>query len=129
MLAIDTNVIVRYLLDDDPEQSPAARRLIDDHEVFIPTTVFLETEWVLRSSYRLEPSAINTTLRQLAGLPTVTLENPPLVAQALAWFANGLDFADALHKASSAHCEAFYTFDRNLVRSTTSDGVEARRPA
>ena len=51
MLAIDTNLIVRYLVGDDPGQAARARRLIDNNDVFICTTVLLETEWVLRSVY------------------------------------------------------------------------------
>jgi predicted nucleic acid-binding protein len=51
MLAIDTNLIVRYLTGDHPEQSPKARALIDSEDVFVCTTVLLETEWVLRSVY------------------------------------------------------------------------------
>ena len=55
MLAIDTNLILRYLTGDRPEQSPKARTLIDNEEVFVCTTVLLETEWVLRSAYGYTP--------------------------------------------------------------------------
>jgi predicted nucleic acid-binding protein len=51
VLAIDTNVIVRYLTADHPEQSRKAKALIDRQDVFVCTTVLLETEWVLRSAY------------------------------------------------------------------------------
>src|SRR5271165_3450212 len=51
MLAIDTNLVVRYLVGDDPGQAARARSLIDNNDVFVCTTVLLETEWVLRSVY------------------------------------------------------------------------------
>ena len=51
MLAFDTNIIVRYLTGDHPQQSRKAKALIDSEHIFVCTTVLLETEWVLRSVY------------------------------------------------------------------------------
>jgi predicted nucleic acid-binding protein len=51
MLAIDTNVVVRYLTGDDPDQAAKARRIVDGEAVLVTTTVLLETEWVLRGAY------------------------------------------------------------------------------
>ena len=52
MIAIDTNVVVRFLVNDDPEQAQRARRLIESEDVFLSTTALLETEWVLRVAYK-----------------------------------------------------------------------------
>ncbi|GEO15783.1 type II toxin-antitoxin system VapC family toxin [Microvirga aerophila] len=117
MLAIDTNVIVRYLTADHPVQAPQARALIDGHEVFVGTTVLLETEWVLRSAYGYSPVQVGEALRGFAGLPRVTLEDPALAATALDWMGQGMDFADALHLAKAEGCTAFVTFDRPLARA------------
>ena len=117
MLAIDTNVIVRYLTGDHPEQSLQARVLIDHHDVFVGTTVLLETEWVLRSAYGYRPSQVGEALRAFAGLPRVSLEDPVLAATALAWMAKGMDFADALHLAKAEGCTAFVSFDRRLAKT------------
>jgi predicted nucleic acid-binding protein len=117
MLAIDTNVIVRYLTADHPVQAPQARALIDDHEVFVGTTVLLETEGVLRSAYGYSPAQVGEALRGFAGLPRVTLEDPALAATALDWMGKGMDFADALHLAKAEGCTAFVTFDRRLARA------------
>lgn len=117
MLAVDTNVIVRYLTNDHPQQSPRARKLVDGQDVWVATTVLLETEWVLRSVYRFTPVQIAAALRQFAGLPRVTLENPALAAQALDWVELGLDFADALHLGASGRCEAFATFDTDFIKA------------
>lgn len=115
MRAIDTNVIVRFLTNDDRRQAQAARTAIEAGDVFIPTTVLLETEWVLRSAYGFEPGLIVEAMRGLVGLPGVTVENPSQLAQALDTMADGMDFADALHLSASSACEAFLTFDRKLA--------------
>ena len=116
MLAIDTNLIVRYLTGDDPDQASRARAVIDGGEVFVPLTVVLEVEWVLRSAYDFRAPEVIRALRAFAGLPRVSLEEPDLVAGALDLIALGLDFADALHLRRSSHCEGFVTFDRTLVK-------------
>ena len=117
MLAVDTNVIVRYLTNDHPRQSPRARNLVDGQDVWVPTTVLLETEWVLRSVYHYTPTQIAIALRKFAGLPHVTVENAALAAQALNWAEQGMDFADALHLGAADHCEAFATFDTDFVKA------------
>ena len=67
MLAIDTNLVVRYLTGDHPEQSAKAKALIDGQDVFVSTTLLLETEWVLRSVYGFEGSQLALALRAFAG--------------------------------------------------------------
>jgi predicted nucleic-acid-binding protein len=113
--AIDTNVVVRFLTNDDKRQAQAARAVIEQGDIFVATTVLLETEWVLRSAYGFEAIQIVEGLRGLAGLPGVALEDATLLAQALDWMSQGIDFADALHLSKSDGCEAFLTFDRRLV--------------
>lgn len=116
MRAIDTNVIVRFLTADDPKQAQTARRVIEAGGIFVGTTVMLETEWVLRAGYAFTAAQIATGLRGLGGLAGVTIEEPGEIAQALDWMGEGMDFADALHLARAAHCDAFVTFDRKLAR-------------
>lgn len=123
MRAIDTNVIVRFLTADDPAQARAARSVIEGGDVFIGTTVALETEWVLRAGYQFSSGEIAAALRGLGGLPGVTLEAPAELAQALDWMGEGMDFADALHLARARHCSAFVTFDRRLARDANALGV------
>ena len=117
MHAVDTNVIVRCLARDDARQSPIARDFVDSHEVLVLSSVLIECEWVMRSVHRLSPVQIAALLRQFVGLPTVSIEQPQIVAQALEWFEQGMDFADAIHLANCEDCEAFATFDRKLVAS------------
>ena len=117
MRAIDTNVIVRFLTADDAGQAEAARRAIEVGDVFIATTVLLETEWVLRSGYGFSAQEIGAALEGLAGLPGVTVEDPPALAFALTGLARGMDFADALHLAKADGCSAFLSFDIKLAKA------------
>ena len=120
MRAVDTNVIVRYLTNDDPKQAAKARALIGHEPIFVPRTVLLEVEWVLRSVYDLPVARIIPAFRALAGLPGIMVEDASLVAKAMEWTEGGLDFADALHLAASASCETFLTFDKRFSRSAAS---------
>lgn len=129
MLAIDTNLIVRYLTGDHPQQSRRARKLIDGQPVFAAITVILEVEWVLRSTYGYRPADVARALRAFAGLPTVTIEDAPIVAAALDLAENGMDFADALHLGKSTHCEGMATFDRKLVKAAKAAGFTGVREA
>jgi len=126
MLAIDTNVLVRFLTRDQPKQAARAGALLEGHEVFVATTVLLETEWVLRSTYGFEPRQVANALKGFLGLPQVRLRDREMVAQALAWAADGLDFADALHLAAAEDCEAFVSFDERFVKRGRALGASVR---
>jgi predicted nucleic-acid-binding protein len=117
VIAVDTNIPVRYLVEDDVAQTDRAETVLRSRSVFLPKTVLLETEWVLRTLYRFERAAIEDGLTRLLGLPGIEVEDRPAVALALAWYGQGpLAFADALHLASSRHADAFATFDQTLRR-------------
>jgi predicted nucleic-acid-binding protein len=122
MIAIDTNVLVRLVTNDDPAQGRRAAELFHNHDIFVPKTVLLESEWVLRYAYQLAPDRIAAALRGVLGLPRVTVEDPGAVTLALERFEAGLDFADALHWASSQHTERFVTFDQKLTRRARALG-------
>jgi len=113
--AIDTNVVVRFLTADDRRQARAARSAIEAGDIFVATTVLLESEWVLRSAYGFSSAQIAGALRGLAGLTGVTVEEPQVLARALDWHESGMDFADALHLVKAEGCRSFLTFDRRLA--------------
>ncbi len=117
MKAIDTNVVVRYLTGDDPRQSAKARGVVETGGVYVSTTVFLESEWVLRSVYGLSAKDVAAALRAFSGLPGITVESPSLLKKALDRAEAGMDFADALHLGSAGHCETMLTFDRSFIRT------------
>ncbi|WP_043738924.1 type II toxin-antitoxin system VapC family toxin [Thioalkalivibrio nitratireducens] len=117
MIAIDTNILARFYVEDphDPEaasQRPVARRiLVESPSLYVPMTVVLELEWVLRAFYRFEAADFIRVVRHLLGLSHVVVGGREHVETALDWHHEGLDFADALHLAASAHCKEFLSFD------------------
>lgn len=130
MIALDTNVLARFYVDDpaDPEaakQRPAAHRLLGESaQIFIPLTVVLELEWLLRAFYGFATEDFVRVIRHLLGLPNVSVEEWPRVNDALAWHSEGLDFADALHLSASKHCTDFISFDdRRFARRANRLGV------
>jgi predicted nucleic-acid-binding protein len=120
--AIDTNVVVRFLTNDDAGQAERARRLVTDNDVFVSQTVLLEVEWVLRAGYSLPRHDVLDALDAFAALPQVRLDQPKRVAKALEWAKTGMDFADALHLAAAEGCESFATFDRDLLKRAQQAG-------
>jgi len=116
MLAVDTNIVVRLLTNDDATQTRRAAALFASEQIYLSRTVLLESEWVLRFSYELPPNIILLALRKLVGLPNVMLEQQREIAEALDGFEQGLDFADALHLAASRRAGRFASFDRKLIK-------------
>lgn len=117
MIALDTNILARFYVDDpgDPEaakQRPVAYDVLArSPSLFVPLTVTLELEWVLRAFYRFDAVRVVQVMDHLLGLANVNVEETGRIAQALHLLGQGMDFADALHLAGSGHCEALYTFD------------------
>jgi len=118
VIAVDTNIIVRFLTGDEARQYAASRNLFETAEIYIPDTIILETEWVLRYAYDFDPIQICRAFRKLFGLPNVGLSNPFLIAQVVDWHENGLDFADAFHLALSQHTPTLKTFDHSFIKNS-----------
>jgi predicted nucleic-acid-binding protein len=117
MISVDTNVIVRLLTGDDPLQFERSKTLFSSDNIFIPITVVLECEWVLRYAYNFKQPEITNAFQSLFGLPNVHLENPSEISNAIEWHQNGMDFTDAIHLALSEEAEAFITFDKSLTKA------------
>ncbi len=121
MLAIDTNVLVRVLVDDPaaPEQCRAARQMVATAgEVYVTQVVQIETVWVLGGAYGLDKTRLRKALGAIANHPAISLQNPKAFEIALAHFIGGHgDFADCV---ILAECELagheLATFDRKLGR-------------
>jgi len=122
VIALDTNVLVRFLVRDDEKQARRARRLIEEAigaetEVFLSDVVLCETVWVLEASYKLKRPAIEKTLRSLLAARYLRFTSSDRVARAVAAYAAGRgDFADYMIRehAVAAGCETVYTFDKAL---------------
>ena len=124
MTGLDTNVLVRYVMQDDPRQSPRATSLIEsltpEEPGFVPVVVLVELVWVLSGSYGLERAQVATVLSTLLRSKELVVDRADLVTQALRRYsASGADFADALIErlSAAAGCPATMTFDAGAVKA------------
>lgn len=122
MIALDTNILARLVCKDHPQQLLAARQLVKGNACFIPLTVTLELEWVLRAAYRLERTVIGDTYDALLQVRNLHFEREPAIQQAVAYYRAGMDFADALHQAGAEGCEALATFDKSFAAISEKSG-------
>lgn len=123
MRAVDTNVLVRYYLRDDPAQARLADKILSAGAVFVPKTVVLELEWVLRSVVEQPAGKVLDCLSHLIALPGITIEDHEQVEAALRHCRQGVDFADALHHGASHACSEVLTFDdRRYARRAATLG-------
>ena len=124
MAALDTNVLVRFLIQDDARQGIQARQLVDEaltrgETLFIPITVLLELEWVLRSNFEFPKDQIITTLSSLLSAKELVFEAEASAEVALELFRqNKADFADCIHiaLAHAAGQGPLWTFDKAASR-------------
>lgn len=119
MIAVDTNVLVRYAIKDDYEQTVLATNFLAANRCFLLKSVLLELVWVLSSTsgYNLPRGVILERLYHILGLQSIETEDATAVSQALNWYAEGMDFADALHLAGSSDLSGLVTFDRKFAET------------
>ncbi len=116
MRAVDTNLVVRLFVQDDVAQVKAARQALAADTVFVPKSVIVEFEWVMRGAYRESRAAIASAIDMILATANVEVEDAAAVTRAIAWFRQGMDLADAVHLASSGHADWFVTFDAAMRR-------------
>ncbi len=124
MAALDTNILVRFLVEDDAAQLAAARRLISrcvrtGETLYIPVTVSLELEWVLRSNFGFGKEAVLHTFSQLLSASELTFELESAIEIALALYGQGgSDYSDCLHVALArvAGEQPLWTFDKAAAK-------------
>ncbi|WP_279479355.1 type II toxin-antitoxin system VapC family toxin [Aureimonas sp. SK2] len=126
--AIDTNVVVRFLVRDDERQASIARTIFTQDRVVLVASVILEVEWVLRAGFGYDAGMLDTAFSTLLGLPNVEIVGEGELILALDGLRNGMDFADAFHLAHSSEADEFVTFRRDFARRTskTPDAVPVR---
>lgn len=123
MPALDTNVLVRYVVQDDSGQLAAAKRLIhrcvgEGRSLFVPVTVTLELEWVLRASFGYVKDDVLQVLSNLFSAAELAFESERALEVALHLYREGTaDFADCLHIALSTEAgeQPLWTFDKNAA--------------
>lgn len=122
MIGLDTNVLVRYLTQDDPGQSATANEVIGSltprEPGFLSLTTIVETHWVLCRAYGVSTTSSADIISRLLEVQELRVEHPDLVRAALACVDDGVDFADAVigEAGRAAGCTETVTFDRRAAR-------------
>ena len=124
MIGLDTNVLVRYIMQDDVKQSPLATRLIESRSAqspgFVPIVSVVELVWVMSSAYELDKRQLIQALEGILRTKELMVERAETVWRALRLFQSAnADFADCLIERSAAAlgCEKTMTFDREAAKS------------
>ena len=116
MIGIDTNIVLRYLLKDDPALSPRALEIISGNDCFVTRAALTEVVYTLESYYRSPRAEIGRALDALLSLQRVTIEDRAVSERAVSWYKEGMDFGDAMIAASSHGAVRVETFDRDFAR-------------
>jgi predicted nucleic-acid-binding protein len=129
--AVDTNVLLRLILDDDESQSRAARALMRTNApLFVSHIVLVESTWVLKAGYRFTRDKIGTVIEMLLDTEGISVESPTIVASALASYrASRAEFSDCLivEIAKSAGMSPLCTFDEKLAKVTDTRKLASRK--
>ncbi len=130
MIALDTNILARAIAEEADadavtlRQQRQARALLSSGQpLFVPVTVVLELEWVLRGAYGMPVAEVAAVLEDLLSIESLTVDRAGAVARALKHYAAGLDFADALHLAHAGVCGSLATFDRRFANKARKQGL------
>ena len=124
MAALDPNILVRFLVEDNASQLAAAKKLItrcvnERESLYVPVTVSLELEWVLRSNFGFRKEAVIDTLSQLLSSFELTFESEGALEVALTLYGQGgADYSDCLHVALAyvAGEQPMWTFDQAAAK-------------
>ena len=127
-VAIDTNIIVRLFVDDNPSQTTKAARLFIENHILISTSVILETAWVLSKFYAFSSAEIAMSLRKLSSIKTVEISDDLAFDAFLKMVDAGMDVADSVHLASAGNAGWFATFDKAFVKAAKRSELPVRQP-
>ena len=123
MIGVDSNVLVRFFVDDDAKQAESARRFMKqrtrDDPAFVSALVLAEFAWALKANYDYEKDRVYAALAIVLGSFNIVVEQEKLIAEALrTGRARGADVADSIIAALAleAGCERIVTFDRSAAR-------------
>jgi predicted nucleic-acid-binding protein len=127
MLALDTNVLVRLLTNDDVQAAAKVQHTLDTEfaqgkDCFVPQIVMCELVWVLRRLYGYELAQCQTALKALLSFPNFKIEDASVAHAAFkAWKKHGGDYADHLlgARALALGCEAVLTLDKKAAKAST----------
>ncbi len=128
MIALDTNILVRYFAQDDPAQCAVVLRFLSKPSgvYYISDLVILETAWVLQKAYDWTPTEVAQALMRLLLVHNLVFRDEFLLKEALRAYENGADLGDELiwREALAAGCKKIASFDRKLQKSQPSFVVQ-----
>jgi predicted nucleic-acid-binding protein len=126
MRFVDANVILRYLLDDDPSLAEKAAKILEQGQVHVPFEVMAEVVYVMQGVYKISRQEISTVLTQFVMLPNVSTNSEPVLIEALRIYSGkGLDFVDSLLCSySGIDGVQVETFDRKLKKVISEQGTK-----
>jgi predicted nucleic-acid-binding protein len=126
MRFVDANVILRYLLDDDPQLAEKAAKILEQGQVHVPFEVMAEVVYVMQGVYKVSRQEISTVLTRFIMLPNVTTSSEPVLREALLIYADkGLDFVDSLLCSYSViEGVQVETFDKKLKKIISEQGTK-----
>ena len=133
MIGLDTNVVVRYMVKDDPDQSTAASALMEEltetDPGYLSLVTVVELYWVLRRAYKVSVSRCAELLEGLLAARELRVDQDAVVRAALTASRDGLDFADAViaELGRAAGCETTVTFDHRAARDGAMELLRPRR--
>jgi predicted nucleic-acid-binding protein len=117
VIAVDSNVLARFIVGDDLGQQEIARRLIAEERVFVGWSVFVELGWVLERSARLPRAEVATAMSELLAIDTLETPDAGAMAWAVERYRRGGDWADMVHLVSARdRAAAFATFDKGVAK-------------
>ncbi|MSQ52162.1 MAG: PIN domain-containing protein [Betaproteobacteria bacterium] len=116
MIGIDTSILLRYLLKDDPVLSPRALQIIAGNDCFVTRAALTEVVYTLESYYRSSRADIGRALDVIFCLQRVSIEDRAITERAMSWYKAGMDLGDAMIAASSHGTAQIETFDRDFAR-------------
>jgi predicted nucleic-acid-binding protein len=116
MIGIDTNIVLRYLLKDDPALSRRGLQIIARNDCFVARVALAKVVYTLESYYRSSRADIGRALDALLSVQRVAVEDRAVTERAVSWYKAGMDFGDAMIAASSHGSASVATFDRDFAR-------------
>ena len=123
MISLDTNALVRMLIEDDKDQFQAVQKVIslvekNSRQILLLSEVLMETIWVLESIYQCTRKDICEFLERLTITPTFTFVDPEVIRRAIHQYKQGGDFADLIiiGKAKEKRAKKFFSFDKKLQK-------------
>jgi predicted nucleic-acid-binding protein len=126
MKALDTNIVVRFVARDDAGQTVRADNELTSGKILLTHTVLMETEWVLRSIYKMRRAAVGKALADILCYSNVETDDPDAIDWVLRCHAEGADFADMIHLAFARAADEFVTFDKRLASGPVLGDVPIR---